>query len=165
MNFTIKDIVYPNSVTGDVASGLGVTIYVNFIAPSFADFDDFVTVITENNSFKVPIRARRDPPLITLANPMNCLHSWVGDRVDMAFRCVNSGGDGGFKFFCERDEDDHKQADPNVLKIGAFSLSPAQFYLHAGAAVDVYVSFTPEKEGQTTENLILACDNNTSESF
>jgi hypothetical protein len=39
---------------------------------------------------------------------MNCLHSWVGDRVDMAFRCVNSGGDGGFKFFCERDEDDQK---------------------------------------------------------
>jgi hypothetical protein len=55
VNFTIKDIVYPSSVTGDVASGLGVTIYVNFIAPSFADFDDFVTVITENNSFKVPI--------------------------------------------------------------------------------------------------------------
>jgi hypothetical protein len=83
----------------------------------------------------------------------------------MAFRCVNSGGDGGFKFFCEKDEDDQKQADPNILKIGAFSLSPAQFYLHAGAAVDIYVSFTPEREGQTIENLILACDNNTSESF
>jgi D-Tyr-tRNAtyr deacylase len=83
----------------------------------------------------------------------------------MAFRCVNSGGDGGFKFFCERDEDDQRQTDPNILKIGAFSLSPAQFYLHAGAAVDIYVSFTPEREGQTTENLILACDNNTSESF
>jgi hypothetical protein len=24
----------------------------------------------------------------------------------MAFRCVNTGGDGGFKFFCEKDEDD-----------------------------------------------------------
>ena len=51
------------------------------------------------------------------------------------------------------------------MKIGAFTLTPSQFYLHAGNAIDIYVSFTPEREGQTTENLILACDNNTSESF
>jgi hypothetical protein len=54
------------------------------------------------------MRARRDPPAITLVNPMDCLNSWLGDRVDMAFRCMNTGGDGGFKFFCERDEDDSK---------------------------------------------------------
>lgn len=107
-NFTVTEVLYPNDHTGDIAPGLGLTVLVNFVAPSFADFDDYLTVITENNSFKVPVRARRDPPLISLANPMNCLHSWVGDRVDMAFRCVNSGGDGGFKFFCERDEDDQK---------------------------------------------------------
>jgi hypothetical protein len=105
-NFTVTEVIYPNDKTGDIAPGLGMTVLVNFVAPSFADFDDHITVITENNSFKIPVRARRDPPLISLANPMNCLHSWVGDRVDMAFRCVNSGGDGGFKFFCERDEDD-----------------------------------------------------------
>jgi hypothetical protein len=28
--------------------------------------------------------------------------------VDMAFRCINAGGDGGFKFFCEKDEDDSR---------------------------------------------------------
>ncbi len=104
----MTEVIYPNDKTGDIAPGLAMTVLVNFVAPSFADFDDHITVITENNSFKVPVRARRDPPLISLANPMNCLHSWVGDRVDMAFRCVNSGGDGGFKFFCERDEDDQK---------------------------------------------------------
>ena len=83
----------------------------------------------------------------------------------MAFRCQNTGGDGGFKFFCERDEDDQRQNEPNTIRVGAFTLTPSQFYLHAGNAIDVYVSFTPTQEGQTTQNLILACDNNTSESF
>lgn len=37
--------------------------------------------------------------------------------------------------------------------------------MYSGNAIDVYVSFSPDKEGYTSENLILACDNNTSESF
>ena len=83
-----------------------MTAFVNFAATGFQDFDDYITVVTDYGTFKVPILARREPPVITLANPMNCLQSWLGDRVDMAFRCLNSGGDGGFKFFCEKDEDD-----------------------------------------------------------
>ncbi len=55
-------MAYPNSETGYIAPGLAVTVYVNFVAPSFADFDDYLTVITDTNSFKVPVVARRDPP-------------------------------------------------------------------------------------------------------
>jgi len=104
----LKNVKYPSKVIGDIAPGMCVVITISFCAPSFADFDDFITVVTEENSFKVPLKARRDPPVINLVNPLDCLHSWIGDRVDMAFRCVNTGGDGGFKFFCERDEDDSK---------------------------------------------------------
>ena len=50
-NFTIREIIYPNSNFGDIAPGLGITVYVNFVAPSFADFDDYLTVITDINSF------------------------------------------------------------------------------------------------------------------
>ena len=138
---------------------MSVMFYITFSAPSFGDFDDNITFVTEGNSFKVPLRARRDPPVITLVNPMNCLYSWLGDRVDMAFRCVNTGGDGGFKFFCERDEDDSKQSDNDTIRIGSFALTPAEFYLYSGNAMDIYVSFNPETEGALEENLILACDN------
>jgi hypothetical protein len=78
---------------------------------------------------------------------MNCLNSWLGDRVDMAFRCVNNGGDGGFKFFCERDEDDNRQTEDSTIRIGSFSITPSEFYLYAGNAIDIYVSFNPECEG------------------
>ena len=85
---------------------MSLSISIAFSAPSFADFDDVITFVTEETSFKIPMRARRDPPKITLVNPMDCLNSWLGDKVDMAFRCINTGGNGGFKFFCEKDEDD-----------------------------------------------------------
>ena len=102
----MRKVKYPSKENGDIAPGMSLIVNISFCAPSFADFDDFITFVTEENSFKVPLRARRDPPVINLVNPLDCLHSWLGDRVDMAFRCVNTGGDGGFKFFCERDEDD-----------------------------------------------------------
>lgn len=107
-NFTIRKVKYPNKQVGDIAPGMCLMVFISFCAPSFADFDDIITFVTEDTTFKIPLRARRDPPVINLVNPLNCLHSWLGDRVDMAFRCVNTGGDGGFKFFCERDEDDQR---------------------------------------------------------
>lgn len=128
-NFTISGFKYPSGVTGDVAPGMSLTMNIAFSAPSFADFDDIITFVTEESSFQIPMRARRDPPSISLVNPMDCLNSWLGDRVDMAFRCVNTGGDGGFKFFCEKDEDDQKQTDAENIRIGSFTLNPSEFYL------------------------------------
>jgi hypothetical protein len=107
-NFTVKYCKYPSNETGDIAPGMSLLMSIAFQAPSFADFDDVITFVTEESSFKIPMKARRDPPQISLSNPMDCLNSWIGDKVDMAFRCVNTGGDGGFKFFCEKDEDDSK---------------------------------------------------------
>ena len=157
--FTVRKVKYPSGQTGDVAPGMSLTFGVTFQAPSFADFDDFITFITEENSFKLPLKARREPPIISLVNPMNCLNSWLGDRVDMAFRCVNQGGDGGFKFFCDKDEDDLKQTDIDSIRIGSFTLNPSEFYLQQGNAIDIYVTFQPECEGNLEEKLILACDN------
>lgn len=145
--FTVARVKYPSETTGDLATGMSVTMAVVFQAPSFADFDDAITFVTEEGAFKLPLSARRDPPVISLVNPMNCLNSWLGDRVDMAFRCVNNGGDGGFKFFCERDEDDNRQTEDAAIKIGSFTITPSEFYLYSGNAIDVYVSFNPESEG------------------
>ena len=155
----------PSDIEGLIAPGMSVFIFISFCAPSFGDFDDELTVVTEAMNFAIPIRARRDPPIINLVNPLDCRSCWLGDRVDMAFRCMNSGGDGGFKFFCEKDEDDKKQQEADSLKIGPFTLFPSEFYLYTGNAIDIFVSFNPKEEGTAEENLILACDNLTSEFY
>ena len=82
-----------------VAPGMSVIMNISFFATSFADFDDVIKIVTEENSSEIPIRARREPSVIKLVNPMDCKSCWIGDRVDMVFRCTNTGGDGGFKFF------------------------------------------------------------------
>jgi hypothetical protein len=61
-NFTVKQFKYPSNVTGDIAPGMSLTMSIVFSAPSFADFDDVITFVTEESSFKIPMRARRDPP-------------------------------------------------------------------------------------------------------
>lgn len=138
---------------------------IAFHAPSFADFNDVLTIVTEENSFDIPIVARREPPVIKLVNPMDSKSCWIGDRVDMVFRCTNTGGDGGFKFFCERDEDDSRQEEADTIKLGPYTLFPSEFYLYSGNALDIFVSFNPTEEGLAEENLILACDNHTSEFY
>lgn len=148
-----------------IAPGMSVLMNIAFFAPSFADFNDVLTIVTEENSFNVPIIARREPPDVKLANPMDCKSCWIGDRVDMVFRATNVGGDGGFKFFCERDEDDRKQQEADTIKLGPFTLFPSEFYLYSGNAIDIFVSFNPTEEGLSEENLILACDNHTSEFY
>ena len=122
---------------------MSVIIYIIFHAPSFADFEDVITIVTKDNQFDVPIKAKWEPPVIKLINPLDCKSCWVGDKVDMVFRCMNTGGDGGFKFFCEKDEDDSMQNEPETIKIGPFTLVPSEFYLYSGNAIDIYVTFSP----------------------
>ena len=80
---------------------------------------------------------------------------------------MNTWGDGGFKFFCEKDEDDNLQNEPETIKIGPFTLVPSEFYLYSGNAIDIYVTFNPSENdvGIIEQNLILACDNQTSEFY
>jgi hypothetical protein len=59
-NFTMRNIKYQQKDTGDVAQGMSVTVSICFSAPSFGDFDDVLSVVTEDSSFKVPLRARRE---------------------------------------------------------------------------------------------------------
>lgn len=39
---------------------------------------------------------------------MDCKSCWLGDKAEMVFRVKNKGGEAGFKFFCENEEDDAK---------------------------------------------------------
>ena len=61
-NFTLRNVKYPNGETGDIAPGMSLTMMVVFTAPSFADFDDEIMFVAEEGNFKVPMKARRDPP-------------------------------------------------------------------------------------------------------
>ena len=110
------------------------------------------------------IKARKESPKLNLPNILDCLSCWVGDRVDMVFRTINKGGDGGFKFFCEKEEDDSKQTG-ETIKLTNFTIFPAEFYAQKNQTHEIFINFQPIKEGILQENVLLACDNLTNATY
>lgn len=74
----MRKIKYPSNKESMIAPGMNIVMYISFFAPSFADFNDVLTIVTEENSFEIPIVARRDPPVIKLVNPMDSKACWLG---------------------------------------------------------------------------------------
>jgi hypothetical protein len=162
-SFGVASVKYPGK-DGYVAPGMSIQVIVTFSPSSLADFTDDLVLRTEQLNISVPLIGSRDPPVLTLQDQLDCGSAWVGDRADMTFRCVNVGGDAGFKFF-HQDEEQDTISGEDFLVSGAFTIYPLEFYLHRGSAVDIYISFQPSTEGEALENLILACDNRTSKRY
>lgn len=90
--FGLGSTKYPSRETGLVAPGLSVSLTVRYAAPGLSDLDDELVVITEEESFKVPVLARRTPPDFRMENPIIMPPCWLGVRSDKVIKCVNLGG-------------------------------------------------------------------------
>lgn len=175
-NFSIKNIIYPKKDISLIAPGMHAKIEILFNATSLDSFEDEISIITEFFAFKIPLRAIREKPLLTLENPMECGNCLLGDQISMVFRCKNSGGDAHFKFNVEDDNfylgekgysnynNSHSgnqttyAVDNEVLMVNPFSIFPQEFYLYKGMALEIYVNFSPNVEGIIQKNLYITCD-------
>jgi len=102
-NFSIKRIIYPKKDNGLIAPGMHAKIEILFNATSLDNFEDEISIVTETFAFRVPLRAIRESPALSLENPMICGKSLLGDQTSMVFRCKNNGGDAHFKFNIKED--------------------------------------------------------------
>lgn len=175
-NFSIKRVVYPKKDSSLIAPGMSAKVEILFNATSLDSFQDEMTIISENFAFKVPLKAIRDSPALSLDNPMDCKKCLIGDQVSMVFRCKNNGGDAHFKFlqqeFFENEtlsgnnsptqySSGQNQNDNEVLEIGPFSIFPSEFYLYKGMMIEIFVNFSPKKEGNIEKKFIICCDSKT----
>lgn len=159
--FSIGSVQYPTATSGLIAPGMSAVISIHFRAESLADYDDELLIKTEQNTILIPLRARREPPSLSLEERIDCGTAWVGDRSDKSFHVLNTGGSGGFKFFHELEENDPEPGS-EMLQTEPFTIFPLEFFLQKGEAIDIFISFQPKNEGQFTNKVILACDNHTS---
>jgi len=162
--FSVSSIKFPSNEAGIIAPGMSAVAYINFNATALSDFDDELLIVTEESSFKVKLQARREHPILTLPDVLDCQGCWLGDRVDMAFQFSNKAGEASYKFFCEREEDDKLQSG-DTLKLENFTIYPSEFSIGKGEKLELFVCFTPQREGLIEEKVILACDNNTSKIY
>ncbi|KAL4472936.1 hypothetical protein ABPG72_007813 [Tetrahymena utriculariae] len=175
--FSIKEVKYPtplpksesdekyleNQELGMVAPGMSVIFTIQYYAQSLAEQNDGLQIINEINAFTVPIKAKRNPPELNLPQVLDCKSCWIGDKNQQIFKITNKGGDCGFRFFSS--EEDEDQMDQDTLFTGNFVLFPCEFYMQHGETQEIVVTFTPEKEGEETKKIILACDNHTSAEY
>ena len=159
-NFAIKKVIYPKKDSSLIAPGMFAKIQVIFHATSMANFNDEITILTEKMAFKVPLKAIRDKPAVSLINPMNCGKCFLGDRVETYFVCKNNGGDAHFKFVSNenKDNNDFSQNSNEILNVGPFNLFPQEFYLYKGMSQNISVTFSPQDEGIIEKKLTLYCE-------
>lgn len=96
---------------------MNAEINIRFCPPNLGNFDDQLTIISELTSIQIPLQGRRKPPKLTLPFILEAPPCWAGTKSDISFKCQNIGGEGAFKFFCEKDEDDSKQDIAESVKV------------------------------------------------
>jgi hypothetical protein len=62
--FNIYNVIYPKEDSGDIASGMSVTIVVRFRPLNLNDLEEGLVVIYNGGTVRVPIIARRERPSI-----------------------------------------------------------------------------------------------------
>lgn len=77
------------------------------------------------------------------------------------FKLNNRGGDCGFRLFCLNEDEESPESDHEILKIGRFEIYPREFYIQSGDTQELVVTYSPEGEGISTKQVVLACDNRT----
>jgi hypothetical protein len=97
--FAIGSIRYPSATDGYIAPGMSVYLTVRFNPSSSAEFDDEITILTEDNIFKVPLLARKELPSLNLPSSLDCKSCWLGDELgtslSLSGRCAVQGDQHG----------------------------------------------------------------------
>ncbi|KAJ3052485.1 Deleted in lung and esophageal cancer protein 1, partial [Rhizophlyctis rosea] len=82
---------------GLVAPGMSCTYQITFLPDSLADYEQTFVVSTESGeSFKVPVVAKREPPLLTIPEVLHCGPCRAGFVTVRTWDFVNKGGEGRF---------------------------------------------------------------------
>ena len=144
---------------GVIAPGLHATFTVRFAPDSLADYDDFIVVQTEKESFPLPLYARRSPPCLTLPSTLQCGHAYVGGTISCDFGAQNTGGAGRF-FLMDKAKWDAVERDVEAsLSVGPFTIEPTFLDLQPMDHFRLSVQFSPDAPGPSTASLLLVCDN------
>jgi hypothetical protein len=166
-HFSVSLLSYPSG-TGYLAAGMHAEVRVRFAPDSLADFDDFLVVQSEFDSFPVPLKARRRPPCLTLPASLDCGCCFVGGGATAHFDFVNQGGHGRFHLLDKHVWADGGRQPSEVLRVDAragpgaptvFQITPTFLDLPPGAAGRFSVAFAPDREGPVSHPLTLVCDN------
>lgn len=161
--FSISLVQYPGD-DGFVAAGLHARVLVRFAPDSLGDYEDFLLVQTETDSFSVPLRAARRPPALSLGDELDVGWCFVGGSKVVHVGGRNSGGDGKFALLsrAEWEEDEgiaQRVAAESECACAEFALAPRLLDVPAGSPYDLTIRYAPTTVGEHSAEMLLVCDN------
>ncbi|KFO94433.1 Deleted in lung and esophageal cancer protein 1, partial [Buceros rhinoceros silvestris] len=149
---------------GMIAPGMTCQYTVQFIPEHLGDCEDCILVETQvSDPLRVPIQAKRPPPVLTLPHLIDCGSCLVGRiKVVMIF-CRNEGVSPG-KFHITPKE---AWPPPNTTAVdtvgfvtqGPFGIHPGVYELAPGQSTAVEVAFFPSFPEVSEQTYTIVCDN------
>lgn len=79
--FCLAKVTYPAKEDGYVAAGMSVHLKIRFMASSFAEFNDSIGVLMEENILRIPVLARKESPKLDIPELLDCKSCWLGDEI------------------------------------------------------------------------------------
>ncbi|KAJ1632748.1 hypothetical protein T492DRAFT_838132 [Pavlovales sp. CCMP2436] len=166
--FSISLVQYPGD-DGFVAPGLHARVLIRFAPDSLGDYDGFILVQTETDSFGVPLKTDSfgvllKPPSLSLQDVFDAGWCFVGGSKHVSAAGTNEGGDGKFAIVARSDWD----ADDGIAKRVAretecvandFVIAPRLLDVPAGASYDLGLTYAPTTVGEHAAEVLLVCDN------
>ncbi len=160
--FVIERVVFPTPGLSTVAPGMAASIVVRFTPDALSDFADALTVVTEQGSTEVPVRARRAPPELDLPPVLELGCCLPGDGITRVYVVRNRGATARLKLFAgsEWPPADPARPPPAELDCGAFAVSPTDLTIAGGGAqLPITVRFMPPSNGAYESRFVLVADN------
>ncbi|XP_053571638.1 LOW QUALITY PROTEIN: deleted in lung and esophageal cancer protein 1 [Bombina bombina] len=149
---------------GIVAPGMSCHYTVRFIPDCLADFEDFILVESQAPyPVLIPIEARRQPPILTLPDSLDCGPCLIGGVKLLEFICRNEGLSRGR--FCMMPKSAWPPANfrsvatTGFVEQAPFGIRPAVFELYPGQETVIEVVFFPNSPETFTQVFTIVCDN------
>ena len=154
---------YP-SKDGRIGPGLSVSYRVQFMPETLSDEETHLEVRHQAGSFKIPIRAIRDKPVLEFPEPIDTGYCLVNGSLEQSIMVKNKGGVGRFCLVKKSDwpSANYRQSlQANYHTIGPFTITPVMWLdeLATGQSKELRVLFAPKAPGAFEESLLLTCDN------
>ena len=159
-NFSVSLVHYLGD-DGLIAPGMHCSVHVKFRPDSLSDYEDVLAVVTERGIISLPLVARRLPPNLNLPGTIAVGNCFVDGRRTVSLSVRNQGGAGRFLIIPDSEWPNPPEGVNNRphVDLAPFRISPAQFALGGGEAMELRIDLAPDRTGPFDQGFRMVCDN------
>ncbi|CAD5110827.1 DgyrCDS190 [Dimorphilus gyrociliatus] len=147
---------------GLIASGMSCQFTVRFAPDSLADFEDDLVVQSNGCEFIVPLKGKRQPPILNIPEVIDLGGSLVGGTKVGQIQVQNTGGNGRFAVVPGSSWPTTQfkvKSQGGAVAVPPFEFRPSLFAVRPGQSTVLEISFSPKEVKEYETYVTIVCDN------